>query len=386
MKFRIFAMLAMLLAAVFSIAGCGGSGGSAATGTQIVSKGVITGFGSVFVNGVEFDIPVSANIILDDATASSDNLKTGMVVKVKGTLNNGGTTGSAASIEYEDSLEGPVSNLTANGFSILNQDVLTTTTTVYVGVTGLSGITNGQFVEVSGLMNPDGIITATRIETKSSTEYKIRGTVSNLGTNTFVLTVRPGLDYRVDFSSGTITILPSFADLKDGAFVKVSASAAPTGGTTIMATKVSVKRADIEDADRAEVEGFVSNYNSSAHTFSINNINVDAASIILPTGFTDGIRIEVEGKLANGLMTAVKLVREKDSNQEVQGAVTAKTGSTMTIGGTLVTVTSTTMYLDSSTANDRLIGFASIAINDLVDVKGYLDDAGNFIAVRIERK
>lgn len=382
MRTKLFAMLAALSIATLGITSCGGGGGTTSTGTQVASKGVVTGFGSVFVNGVKYDT-TSSGVIIDDSSATADSLKVGMVVKVKGVLNDDGVTGSASSIEYEDSLEGPVANLTATGFSVLGQNVVVTATTVFDGVANLAAVTNGQVVEVSGFSNPDGSITATRIEVKSSTEYKVRGTVSNLGTNTFTLTVTPTLTFTVNYA--TATIVPSAAALVNGAYVKVKATTAPSG-TTITATKVAVKQSGLEDSARAEIEGIVANFNSTLKTFTINGTTVNAFGITLPAGFGNGTRVEVKGSLSNGVLTAAKLEMEKDSDQDVQGTVSAKTATTLTVNGIVITVTATTMYEDSSSRHDRMFSFASIAVNDTVEVKGYLENIGSLIATRIERK
>lgn len=383
MRTKLFAMLAALSIATLGITSCGGGGGSTSTGTQVASKGVITGFGSVYVNGVKYDT-TSSGIIIDDSSATSDRLKVGMVVKMKGILNDDGVTGSASSIEYEDSLEGPV-NLTATGFSVLGQNVVVTATTVFEGVANLAALTNGQVVEVSGLSNPDGSITATRIEVKSSTEYKVRGTVSNLnlGAGTFTLTVTPTLTFTVNYA--TATIVPSAAALVNGAHVKVKATTAPSGAT-ITATKVAVKQSGLEDSARAEIEGMVANFDSTLKTFTINGTTVNAFWITLPAGFGNGTRVEVKGPLSNGVLAAAKLETEKDSDQDVQGTVSAKTATTLTVNNIVITVTATTMYEDSSSRHDRMLSFASIAVNDTVEVKGYLENIGSLIATRIERK
>jgi len=103
----------------------------------------------------------------------------------------------------------------------------------------------------------------------------------------------------------------------------------------------------------------------------------------------NGIWVEVEGSLVNGVLTAVKCKLEKESEQELSktGTVTAKTGTTLTVNGIVYTVTSSTIFKDDSSKKDRLINFASIAINDTVEVDGYSDPASNTIfATKIERK
>ena len=68
----------------------------------------ITGFGSVFVNGVEFDTSGAGFDVDDNPAAMESDLGIGMVVAVTGTVNNDGITGSASLIEYDEAIEGPI--------------------------------------------------------------------------------------------------------------------------------------------------------------------------------------------------------------------------------------------------------------------------------------
>jgi hypothetical protein len=96
--------LMFALAVVFNA--CGGSGGSNGLAGRNVSRGIITGFGSVFVNGVEFDSS-SAAVTIDDNPSSESDLRIGMEVTVK----SDGT--AASSITAADDLEGPISSVDA---------------------------------------------------------------------------------------------------------------------------------------------------------------------------------------------------------------------------------------------------------------------------------
>ncbi len=107
-----------LLVGLFIVvaAGCGSGGGGGGGlaggigGTGAVAQGAITGFGSIFVNGIEFETDSSSFDVDDDSVATEGDLALGMVVTVIGTINNDGVTGSASSVEYDDEVEGPVGN------------------------------------------------------------------------------------------------------------------------------------------------------------------------------------------------------------------------------------------------------------------------------------
>jgi hypothetical protein len=78
-----------------------------APGTPALSRGVITAKGSVFVNGVEYS-DTSASITIGDAANHGDSeLKVGMVVEVKGTINEGSGRGEANEILYAADLLPP---------------------------------------------------------------------------------------------------------------------------------------------------------------------------------------------------------------------------------------------------------------------------------------
>ena len=103
-----FAALGTVLLLSLALSACGGSGGStdttpvppSATAKSVV--GTITGFGSIYVNGIEYDTN-GASYEVDDASASDDSaLAVGMVVKVQGSVNADGRTGSASSVSYDD--------------------------------------------------------------------------------------------------------------------------------------------------------------------------------------------------------------------------------------------------------------------------------------------
>src|ERR1700742_3464367 len=85
------AALVLLAVAMSSSAGIQGSGRRA-----IVAFGRITAFGSIFVDGVEYEIS-EAQINLDGKAAKAAQLQVGQVVAVKGVL-TGSNIGTADSV------------------------------------------------------------------------------------------------------------------------------------------------------------------------------------------------------------------------------------------------------------------------------------------------
>ena len=106
------------------LVGCGGGGGGGGSDSTDgggsnppaaatnVSQGQIEGFGSVFVNGVEWETD-SVEIEIEGSPGFSESdLQIGMLVKVEGNLDASGTTGTATTINFDDNLEGPISSIT----------------------------------------------------------------------------------------------------------------------------------------------------------------------------------------------------------------------------------------------------------------------------------
>src|SRR5712692_73002 len=102
------------LAVALTAAGCGGgTGGTGATSSgPVVSQGVITAKGSIFVNGVEYST-AGAAITVDDKPSVENDLKVGMVVKVRGTSDDFTRAGTAMQVEARDILEGQIEHVDA---------------------------------------------------------------------------------------------------------------------------------------------------------------------------------------------------------------------------------------------------------------------------------
>ncbi len=186
-----------LLPWLLPVAGCGGGGGPTAGigsggtgidpggigsgGTGVVATagfGPVSGFGSIVVNGVRFEID-DARLLLEDV----DLLRLGVTVQVDGSLAASGTDGVARTVRSAAELRGPVQSAdAARGlFGVLGQQVLADAGTVYGG--GLRGPTDvhaGGVVQVHGLPGPGGVLRATRIERAALAGVVLAGVATDL--------------------------------------------------------------------------------------------------------------------------------------------------------------------------------------------------------------
>ncbi len=205
---RVILRLLILLTIPLAVTSCGSGGGQSAgggIGGTGIYAGEITDFGSVWVNGIEFFETSQSSITVDDTAALNEgDLKIGMYVTLRGTLNLDGVTGTYDSIDYDDDIEGPITDDPAEDVVSMTKtfEIFGITTivekndTIFDDETG-SGfnydtIAKDDIVEVSGFINGGGALHATRIEKKGvlilgTTVVELNGTVSGFdGTNTFL--------------------------------------------------------------------------------------------------------------------------------------------------------------------------------------------------------
>ena len=229
-----------LLTAVSMTACSGSSGGVGDIATPGVTKGVITAFGSVFVNGIEFKT-ANANLNLpDDPTLSSKlvaeddvktKLKVGMVVSIKGT--SGDKNGTATEIEFRDNLEAKIGikddvarTLTINGVKIVTDDA-TKIHGLDDSVITFANIPATAKLEVSGLPDDKGGLRATFIKVKHDNpqgefEQEIKGFIVAInGTTSFDLGMALGIK-SITVLGDIKTTLPTAAI---GNFVEVKLNA-----------------------------------------------------------------------------------------------------------------------------------------------------------------
>jgi hypothetical protein len=395
----------MAAAAVFT-AGCGGGGGggTSATGAAAgITRGTITGFGSVIVNGVRYRTSGSTEFDVDDGPGGQDDLAVGQQVTVRWTSSDDGRTFDATIVEYDDTLEGPIApnsiDPVAGTFVVLGQLVQVGAATSFddsVPGRSLAGLAAGDRVEVSGLVDANGIVQATRIELDddddddNDDEFEVRGIIAGLDPvgRTFVIN---GL--TVDYSG-----VAGAPNLADGEFVEVEGSA--FDGTTLLATKVEREDADDDDEGEVEIEGFVTAF-ASAADFEVNGRRVTTTA---GTRFEDGTvadlainaRVEVEGSVdGSGVLVAgtVEFRSDVDDDDddgpgraEVEDLITAiPAADTIVAGGVTIRLTSRTRFEDHGDGADQFLNAAALRVGDFVEVRGTVLPGNVVEAVILER-
>ncbi len=381
------------------VAACGGGdsetmagidGRGSPTPAAIVSKGTITAFGSVVVNGVRYDTN-GATFEIDGKTGSQDDLSVGDVIVVKGTLDDNGSDGSATSVVFDDLVEGPVSAVdkTAGALTVLGQTVRVDADTSFddsLSPASIDGVNVGQVIEVSGFRRADGTIAATRIEAKpAGEEFEVTGEVSNLSGTRFEL---HGL--TVDFSAAQLDNFPGGAP-ENGQLVEAKGNSLGAGGE-LLATRVEFKGSDLgaENGDQAEVEGFITRF-ESATDFDVADFAVTTTGNTVFEGGSASdlglnVKVEAEGTIdANGVLVADKIDIRKANQVRVTAVVdSVDTGAnSLVVLGISFSVDSATRIEDKSDADLRPLTLANINSGDYVEIRGDESPSGNAIHASI---
>jgi len=384
-------ILVSALSALFISACGGGSGGLAGIGgSGYISSGTVTSFGSVFVNGVEFETD-SSTFEIEDASGTQQGLRIGMVVQVSGSINADGITGTATHINYGDDLEGPVSDITVGvdtrSFTIFGKTVVISAANTAFEDVDFADVNNGNVLEVSGYYDQNGILQASYVERKSldsnaTTIFEIKGLISNLSGSNFEV---QGIN--IDASAANLNDLPD--GLQNNQFVEVKGT---FSNGLITATEVEGEDS-LSESGEVELEGIVTRYVSDSD-FDVNGQKVNASTASFsPVGLTisPGSKIEVEGAVINGVLNATE-VELREGGAEVSAIVDdidlPNNSFTLDVlNGHLVTVklTASTRLEDELGDNDNLL-LSELNVGNFVEVQGIESDISTITATRVKRE
>ena len=408
------ASLGLALVGTANLVACGGgSGGSSMTTTggsnMAGASGMITGFGSVFVNGQEFRTDGNTQLLdgdNDDAPATDTDLMVGMTVDVDA------SGGKATLLRFTSAVRGEVDAVdpVSSTLTVLGQNVQVTSGTSFAGHVGntasgttpmqLSDIAAGSYVVVFGYLEcptascssgATNIVATLIVEPASIGKYRLQGYVSgySASTNSFMIN---GLTVNIVTSGMSPTVCNTMnCSFVNGEFVAVRSSSAPTGtfpgSLTLAANDIKLRPVAPTFAAGATVtiEGPVTQLNGT--NFVVRGISVDASGVAAATLSNNQI-VEVTGTISsNGTLVATSIEVERAATFLLMGPVDSVSAMGFSVLGQSFTVTSSTRFGDWAhgvrpfNASD----FAMVLMKgDQVIVSGYPSSSGN-VATRVER-
>ena len=411
-------LLIISLFAAFLIAGCGGGGAFSVAeggiGGTGISTGTVTGIGSITVNGVKFNTDNAAIYIegvrVDDQCISGGNetclrdvlgFNEGQVVRVVGSFNDDGKTGTADAVYYNDTIEGPVEvgsivqiDASTLRLVVMGQTVVMNNETKLFDTTPapitLNGINEGDLIEVSGLIDEQNRIQAGYVLNKgtynSGDSVEIKGIIDtgSITQNNFRIN---GL--LIDYSA--VIPVPS---LQDGMQVEVKGT---YNGTHIVA--VSVEQDDDisgRDDDDVEYEGIVTTAPVGIDfVMGVQPVQVSPNTIYkggLVEDITVGVRLEIEGYLQGGVLLADE-VRFRDAIKiDAPVATSSRVNDVITVEFTGLTPPITVQVNEISKIEDdsgiisidQLETILSSGETDYIQVRGRKVSTGVIFAEEIE--
>jgi hypothetical protein len=391
----------ILLAAAAALVACGGGSGMSGTtptgSASVMATGTITGFGSIYVNGVHFKT-TSATIRKNGQVVAQSALKVGEIARIKGSENHSDGTGSADSVDVDENVAGPIASIdtTLNTLTVLGQTVKIDGGTSFssdVQPADITGLKMNDFVEVSGLTAADGTITATRIGREASAgNLQVLGALASLDTVMHTFKINALI---VNYSAANLTGFTS-GQPANGDLVEVQGTTFDSATTTLTATRVDKQMSDQEQAGDhrdMEHEGLITRF-ASATDFDVAGEHVTTTSATVYRNGTAAdlalnVKVEVEGTPNSSNIVVADVVSfHHNGGVELQSTVTAVTASTLTVLGVEITVTSTTRFEDRSSAQVAMFSLSNISVGDTVDVHGFESPAGSgkLVATRLDRE
>lgn len=392
-----------LMGCMSVLVGCGGGSSSrnvqtpAPTSTTQIAKGAVSGFGSVFVNGVEWETD-DCDFRIDDEVGDETQLEIGDIVEVEGTIDDNNVA-HCTSMEYDSELEGLITEIGVDYILVHGLRVDINDDTVFDDDLPNRDITDlavGDYVEVSAFSRTDGYI-ATRIDLEvDDGEVEIYGKVENLDSTTSTFTIH---ELTVNFAGASFDDFEG-KDLEDGDYVEIEGESS-NSDDELVATSVEYKDNnpfdDGEEGDEFEVEGYLSIVDGNLlmlNDFEIvlaDNVEYEHGSA---DDLVDGAKVEVEGMLnADGQLIVSEVKFKIGSSIEIEAPLDGAPeqdadsgGWSVSLLGRSILITDETQFEDSSEMDQTFFDVEDLAAGDWLEVKVFENDNGEFVAVSVERE
>lgn len=387
---------ALFAASTLLLASCGGIEGTgspqaAIEGTGIIDTGTVTGFGSVFVNGVEFATDRAA-IVVDGTPVDESALQVGMVVVVTGSTAADGLTGTASRVEFDRALYGPIDVLDseARSVTVLGQRVQFDDASLF-DETAEEALAEGQACLVTGHADGAGVMRATLMRcaggyVAGASPVEREAVVSQLDTG------------AARFQLGELTV--GFANaamdtgagpLADGALVE-AIGLQPQRDGVLQAQRIRVKGSSTKPGQALVLEGVIGRFAGLAD-FELGRQRVDASSATradthgaLPA---TGLRALVAGVVrADGVIAATRYALLPATDILFTGRVDAvDTGrEVLTLFGDERHALAITQYQDRRANGRRRFRLRDLSAGDYVQLRGFRDPSGRAVITRVEQR
>jgi hypothetical protein len=384
--------------AVLVACGGGSTGSMSQAGMQpVVTMGTITAFGSVYVNGVRYDVS-RATLKKNDTTVAQTGLAVGEVALVHGREDAQSGQGAADSVDVEDRVVGPIATIDTAGsqLTVLGQTISVTASTSFgPGITpaDLTGLKMGDSVEVSGLAGSGGLIMATRIGRADSNEpLQVMSTAGTVDSAAHTLMINA---LMVDFSAANLSGFSSGGPAAGDLVIARGTTFDPMA-MKLIATAVRLAETDRDEQSAGgmvEEEGLITSVSAMGFEVAGAKVTTTANTVFKNGTAADlavNVRVEVRGTLdANKVLMADVVEIEHIAVIGLAATVSGvdTTMSTLTVLGVTISVDTNTRFEDEGSAQMQMFSLTDVKVGDTVLVRGYEHPAGSgmLLATRLVR-
>ncbi len=396
---------------------CGGGGGSSdGTGsTTVASSGVITGFSSVFVGGVRYEVEGGTVVAVEgegERLGDDSPLRIGMKVRIR--ANERAGRRFAERIEFDDDLKGPARDVAPDPadpslgrFSVIGRTVIVDANTIFDDDIGNNDGEPGidlrdlepmlfpgnapVVVSVSGFPTVDGLL-ATRIDRVNAAaggigrpevdddELELKGFVDSITSDGSAIVVS-GTTFLIDERTVIEDDLPTGGGLV-GRFVEVKADL--LAGEELLAVRIESEDDFDDDDDRRgelEIEGVL---RSVDRTTDPDRIVIDGRTIEVRDASSlegqIGNRIEIKGSFdADGVLVIRESKVEVENSVRIEDRVASvdrSAGRFTTRLGIVITPAGTSRLEDDASDDDEGDRLTPSEFLDRVDFDDYVEARG----------
>lgn len=356
-----------------------------------------TSAGHVTVNDRIFDIADDASVTIDDDPVTLHEMherinsaegwrSNSVVLGPDATL----SSGSVSHIEFENNLKGPITS--AAPLSVLGQPFTVNGNTVLVGFTDVSQLAVGQFLEVSGFVDVDSSIVASRVarDDSSPNPWRISGflTQFNGGASTATIGSPPG-GQAISF----VGVVPTGCGAGPivGDYVTALATPIPSftpGNVVDTVTQLTCRTivppgaTDDHDAFEGLIESVI-----DPTTFTIAGYTVAVTGTTLfrfgnADDLAPGVRVEVEGTFTSP--TALDARRIKFILPSIR--FRAPVAPADVTPGVSITILGNTVLDNAQNRDEDAIMASGLAEPTQVEVRAYMDLLGQLFATRVRSR
>ena len=385
---------AQILLVLVLLSACDGGGLQLANGVggTGITVGRLTGFGSMYVNGIKFNTDAATFIRDGVGSKSQGDFSTGEIVKINGTIDSNKITGTANEVIFTDLLEGVVTKVASGKtFEVLGQAIRTDNLTVLHGFNKLSDLKLDNVLEVSGFsINNEILASSLKLISEdyvAGSTLELEGLISNLNKSTQTFSIN---NINIDYSLAEFMGVNAM-DISNEQYVIVSAEENINNGT-LSAVLVTLNDDELEANADYEIEGFVTQFVSST-SFELDGFPIiSSASTTYRNGAAADISMDshliITGTVNNQGDLVAQNINILNADTDVLLEATIESidlpNQMIMLLGQTVNINSFTLISDEAVENNHSIALADFSIGDSVYVSGR-EVEGDFLADRLSK-